>query len=171
MQRRGRTRGSTCGVRKPRPGAYEQRLGRQLDVASELVRKGRTPYIPVPDCSEGLLVTASFLYLLARRVLALVLLRLRSTEYKELEIIALRQELAVLRRQVHNPEPRPAERAFLAAASRVLPRPSWQRVFFVRPETLLRWHRRAVASRWTYPGQPGRPGVSAQVTDLICRLA
>ena len=65
---------------------------------------------------------ASFLYLLAGRALALVLLRFRSKEYKELEIVVLRQELAIRRRQVHRPEPRPAERAFLAVASRVLPR-------------------------------------------------
>ena len=116
-------------------------------------------------------MTESFTYLLTRRVLSLVLLRFRSKEYKELEIVVLRQEVAVLRRQVHRPEPRPAERAFLAAASRVLPRARWRHVFFVRPQTLLRWHRRAVARRWTYPRRPGRPGVAAEVASLICRLA
>ena len=60
----------------------------------------------------------SFLYLLARRVLSALVLRLRSKDYKELEIILLRQEVAILRRQVHRPESRPVERAFLAAASR-----------------------------------------------------
>ena len=80
----------------------------------------------------------SFLYLLARRVLSALVLRLRSKDYKELEIILLRQEVAILRRQVHRPESRPVERAFLAAASRVLPRVGWPRVFFGRPETLLR---------------------------------
>ena len=114
---------------------------------------------------------ASFLYLLAGRVLTVVLLRFRSKEYKELEIVVLRQELAVLRRQVRRPELRPAERAFLAAAARILPRPRWQRVFFARPETLLRWHRRAVARHWTYPRRPVRPCVSAEVSQLICRLA
>ena len=114
---------------------------------------------------------ASCLYLLVRRVLAVLLLRFRSKDYKELEIVVLRQELAVRRRQVHRPEPRPAERAFLAAAARVLPRNSWRRVFFVRPETLLRWHRRAVARRWSYPHRPGRPAVSAEVSESICRLA
>ena len=117
------------------------------------------------------MLITSFLYLLTRRVLSRVLVRFRSKEYKELEIVVLRHEVAVLRRQVHRPEARPAERVLLAAASRVLPRARWRHVFFVRPETLLRWHRRAVARRWTYPRRPGRPRVSQDVTELICRLA
>jgi putative transposase len=116
-------------------------------------------------------VIDSFLYLLARRVLSALVLRLRSKDYKELEIIVLRQEVAILRRPVHRPETRPVERAFLAAASRALPRLAWARVFFVRPKTLLRRHRRAAAWRWTYPRRAGRPGVSEEVTQLICRLA
>src|SRR5450759_301460 len=91
------------------------------------------------------------------RVMALVLLCFRSSDFKELEIVVLRHELAVLRRQVSRPALLPADRAFLAEASRLLPRARWG-LFFVTPETLLAWHRRLVARRWTYPGRRlGRP--------------
>jgi putative transposase len=84
-----------------------------------------------------------------RRVLQLAALRLRSKEFKELEIVVLRHELSVLRRQVTRLELRPGDRVFLAAASRLLPRTRW-RSFVVTPTTLPRWHRRLVAERWTY---------------------
>jgi len=116
-------------------------------------------------------VRGSFLYVMFGRVMALVLLCFRSSEFKELEIVVLRHELAVLRRQVSRPGLRPADRAFLAAASRLLPRTRW-RSFFVTPETLLAWHRRLVSRRWTYPGRrPGRPKVSREVRELVLRLA
>ncbi len=114
---------------------------------------------------------ASLLYVLLGRLMALVLLCFRSSEFKELEIVVLRHEVAVLRRQVARPALRPADRAFLAAASRLLPRERW-RLFFVTPGTLLAWHRRLVARRWTYPGRrPGRPRVTCEVRELIVRLA
>ena len=113
----------------------------------------------------------SFLYVMVGRVMALVLLCFRSSDFKELEIVVLRHELAVLRRQVSRPALAPADRAFLATASRLLPRGRWQ-VFFVTSETLLAWHRRLVARRWTYPGRrPGRPNVSREVRELVLRLA
>jgi len=116
-------------------------------------------------------VLASFVYVMFGRVMALVFLCFRSSDFKELEIVVLRHELAVLRRQVSRPALRPADRAFLAAASRLLPRPRW-RVFFVTPETLLAWHSRLVARRWTYPGRrPGRPKLSREVRELVLRLA
>src|ERR1039458_3289322 len=105
------------------------------------------------------------------RVMALVLLRFRSSDFKELGIVVLRHELAVLRRQVSRPVLRPAARAFLAAASRLLPRARW-RSFFVTPATLLAWHRRLVARHWTYRSRrPGRPRVGREVRELILRLA
>jgi putative transposase len=114
---------------------------------------------------------ASFLYVMFRWAIALVLLCFRSSDYKELEIVVLRHELAVLHRQASRPALRPSDRAFLAAASRLLPRARW-RSFFVTPETLLAWHRRLVARRWTYPGRcPGRPRISREVRELVLRLA
>jgi putative transposase len=97
-------------------------------------------------------------------------LRFRSSEFKELEIVVLRHELAVLRRQVARPELRPADRVFLAAASRLLPRANWW-LFVVTPTTLLRWHRRLVARRWTYPGRVGRPPIGGEIRELMLRLA
>jgi hypothetical protein len=113
-------------------------------------------------------VLASLLYVLFGRLMALVLLCFRWSDFMELEIVVLRHEIAVLRRQVSRPVLRPADRAFLAAASRLLPRAHWE-MFFVTPETLLAWHRRLVARRWTYPGRrPGRPRVSREVRELTC---
>jgi len=105
-----------------------------------------------------------------RRFLQLAALRFRSEEFKELEIVVLRHELAVLRRQLARPELSPPDRVFLAAASRLLPRTSW-RSFVVTPTTLLRWHRRLVARRWTYPRRLGRPPLGGETRELVLRLA
>ena len=113
----------------------------------------------------------SFVYLGLRSVLAFITLLIRSDGCKELEILVLRHELQILRRQVARPRFRPADRALLAALSRVLPRSIWP-VFDIRPETLLGWHRRLVRRRWTYPhARTGRPSVDAAVEALIVRLA
>ena len=132
--------------------------------------RGRTVAGSVDQGRRGL-VLASLLYVLLARLMAVVLLCFRSSEFKELEIVVLRHEIAVLRRQVSHPALRPADRGFLAAASRLLPRARWS-AFFVTPDTLLAWHRRLVARRWTYPGRrPGRPRVGREVRALILRLA
>ena len=85
--------------------------------------------------------------------------------------MVLRHELAVLRRQVARPRLAESDRVVLVSASRLLSvasRPS----FFIRPETLLGWHRQLVRRRWTYAGRPpGRPGVSAELRELVLRLA
>ena len=107
---------------------------------------------------------------LCRSIQALVLLA-RGDAAKDLEILVLRHQLAVLRRQVSRPKLEPADRALLAAVSRVLPRDRWS-CFFVKPETLMRWHRRLVAGAWTYPHrQTGRPPLDHDVQQLIIRLA
>jgi putative transposase len=114
----------------------------------------------------------SFVYLVVRNLFALVrLLGRRSQGSKEPEILVLRHELAVLQRQLARPQLTRADRAFLAAVSRSLPRPAWGS-FPVRPHTLLRWHRQLVARRWTYPRtKPGRPMLESSVGALIVRLA
>jgi putative transposase len=113
----------------------------------------------------------SFVYACVVRLVELMVWMFRSQDAKEVEILVLRHELGVLRRQVHRPALRPADRALLTAPSRVLPRPSW-RAFFVTPETLLRWHRRMVARHWTYPHRPpGRPPIDPELEVLIVRLA
>jgi putative transposase len=110
-------------------------------------------------------VLSKFAYLTLCRSIQLLVLLARSDAAKDLEILVLRHQLAVLRRQTPRPRLEPADRALLAAASRVLPRGRWS-CFFVRPETLLRWHRRLVAGAWTYPHRgtgrpPARPGAAA----------
>jgi putative transposase len=109
-------------------------------------------------------------YLALRCLLQLVLLRPRSEGFKELEIVVLRHELAVLRRQVDRPHLRPSDRLLLTAASRLLPRSRWSS-FMVTPTTLLRWHRRLVARRWTYSRRVGRPPIGGEIRDLVLRLA
>jgi transposase len=113
----------------------------------------------------------SFVYLALRRLAELVVLCWRSADAKEVEILVLRHQLAVLHRQHPRPRLQPHDRALLAALSRLLPRLRWS-IFVVTPETLLRWHRRMVRRRWTYPALPrGRPPLPDQVQTLIVRLA
>jgi putative transposase len=112
----------------------------------------------------------ALVYLALRSGLALVALLFRGREAKELEILVLRHQLAVLRRQSTRPKLKPADRALLAALARGVPRERW-RVFFVEPDTLLRWHRRLVARRWSYGGRPGRPRKSKATRELVLRLA
>ena len=123
-----------------------------------------------PADSEELFLFLSFWYLAFRCVLQLVLLRPRSTEFKELEIVVLRHQLAVLHRQTRRPQLTTTDRVLLAAASRLLPRSRW-RSFLVTPTTLLRWHRRMVARRWTYGGRNGRPPIGREIRELVLRLA
>jgi putative transposase len=116
-------------------------------------------------------VLVSFVYLVACRLFALILLLVRGDHSKELELLVLRHELSILRRQARRAQLTESDRLVLAALSRVMPRRTW-RAFLVTPETLLRWHRRIVARRWTYPyRRPGRPPVDERVRQLILRLA
>ena len=112
----------------------------------------------------------SALYVALQGVLQLLFLRFRSTASKDLEIVVLRHQLAVLRRHVRQPAFRAADRMFLSAASRLLPRINWS-AFVVTPATLLRWHRLLVAKCWTYKRPPGRPPITADVGAVIVRLA
>src|SRR5439155_14699613 len=110
-------------------------------------------------------------YVAVQRLLELLALGRKGEAERDIEIVVLRHQLAVLRRQVKQPVFRPADRAFLAAASRVLSPERWH-AFLVRPETLLRWHRQLVARKRTRPHRPpGRPALDPEIRDLILRLA
>src|SRR6266516_1259651 len=108
-------------------------------------------------------------YWLLRRLLELLVLLARSEQRKEVEILLLRHELQVLRRQVTRPQLRPADRVVLAALSQALPR---VRSLLVEPATLLRWHRELVRRRLSFPTRPpGRPPMVSQARQLVLRLA
>jgi transposase InsO family protein len=110
-------------------------------------------------------------YIVVCRLLELIVLLGRGSRAKELEILVLRHELSILRRQAGRPRFEVHDRVLLAAFSRMLARRSWI-AFSVRPETLLQWHRRLVARRWTYPHRrPGRPSIGSEVRELVLRLA
>jgi len=112
------------------------------------------------------------LYWSLRRVLELFVLRRRSEREKEIEILLLRHQLRVLKRQVARPRLAQSDRALLAAFSGVLPRRAWKASLFVTPATLLRWHRELVARRWRYPHRrAGRPATPVEVRELVVRFA
>jgi putative transposase len=110
-------------------------------------------------------------YLMSCRSVQLLTLLARGDAAKDLEILVLRHQLTVLRRNTPRPRLEPADRALLAALSRAMPRARWS-CFIVKPETLLRWHRQLVKGAWTYPHRgPGRPPLDPEVQQLIVRLA
>jgi hypothetical protein len=112
-------------------------------------------------------VFLSFCYIVLRWALQLTVLCFRSTDFKELEIVVLRHELAILRRRSRRPRMTWTDRMFLAAASRLLPRARW-RSFLITPATLLAWHRRLVAKRWTYASRAGRPPIRRESAHWCC---
>jgi len=115
-------------------------------------------------------MSLSFLYLAFVRMLQLLRLFERDRGELAVEVVMLRHEVAVLRRQVARPALRPSDRALLAGLSRLLGRRRLGR-FFIQPETLLRWHGDLVRRRWTYPHRPGRPSVPAGTVEIVLRLA
>ena len=113
----------------------------------------------------------SFLYLAVRALLGALLRSRRGLHVKDVELLVLRHELEILRRQVVRPELRMADRALLAAAACHLPRSS-RGVLLVTPRTLLRWHQRLLRRKWRQAtGRPGRPSLPAEVRELVLRLA
>jgi putative transposase len=113
----------------------------------------------------------SVLYELFCRIVELLVLRDRRDRSKDVEIVVLRKQLEVLQRQVPRPRLETGDRVVLAGLSRVLDRQRWP-VFFVTPDTLVRWHRRLVARHWTYAHRPpGRPRLDRMLRALVVRLA
>ena len=110
------------------------------------------------------------LYLIMIRVSGWLLLLGRRQASKDAEIMVLRHEVTVLRRQVARPKPDWADRAVLAALARLLPA-VLRAHRLVTPGTLLAWHRRLITRKWTYPNRPGRPRTSQQIRGLVLRLA
>jgi hypothetical protein len=122
--------------------------------------------------STGMIAAVSLrlLYLIFSQLLSWLTLLPRAQSFKDIELLVLRHEVAVLRRT--NPKPRLdwADRALLAALVRRLPA-ALRRHRLVTPATVLRWHRRLVTEKWTYPNRSGRPPLAPMIVALIERLA
>ena len=115
----------------------------------------------------------SGVYLLVRCLLGCLMVLARRAVSKDAELLVLRHENAVLRRQIGRVGYQPADRLWLAALSRLIPRRRWAPVFAVTPATLLAWHRRLAARRWDYTSRrrPGRPSTAAAISKLVIRVA
>jgi putative transposase len=120
-------------------------------------------------------VIVSLVYQVARKLLAFPALLLRRDAAKDAELLVLRHENAVLRRQLTRPvRYEPADRLWFAALSSLIPRCRWANAFPVTPATLLAWHRRLIARKWDYSkrrARPGRPPTARVVKALVLRLA
>ena len=115
----------------------------------------------------------SVVYLLVRCLLGCLTVLTRQQVSKDAELLVLRHENAVLRRQVGRVRYQPGDRLWLAALSRLVPRRRWGEVFTVTPATLLTWHRRLVTRTWDYTSRrrPGRPSTATAISKLVIRMA
>ena len=111
----------------------------------------------------------SVVYLVLRCVLGCLMVLARREVSKDAELLVLRHQNAVLRRQIGRVRYRPGDRLWLAALSRLIPQHRWGEVFAVTPATLLAWHRRLVARKWDYTSRrrPGRPPTAAAIRKLV----
>ena len=112
-------------------------------------------------------------YVLVRRLLSLAVLVFRGDRAKNAELLALRHENAVLRRHAGRVRYEPADRVWLAALARLIPRTRWSDVFPVTPATLLAWHRKLAAKKYDTSRQraPGRPPTIRSIARLVVHLA
>ncbi|MFE1937107.1 helix-turn-helix domain-containing protein [Streptomyces sp. NPDC059474] len=116
----------------------------------------------------------SLLYKVTRKLLTVPSVLLRRGTAKVAELLVLRHENAVLRRQLSGPvRYEPADRFWFAVLSGLIPRRHWLKVFPVTPGTVLAWHRRFIAAKWDYTARrgTGRPPTPAAVKKLVLRLA
>jgi putative transposase len=140
-------------------------------VGAEYVIRGDSPGLSSASAwRQDSAKSLSFLYLGFVRILELLQVAGRKNGELAVEVVMLRHEVAVLRRQVARPTLLPSDRALLAGLSRLLSR-ARRGPFFVQPETLLRWHRDLVRRRWTYPHRSGRPSLAAATVQIVLRLA
>ena len=112
-------------------------------------------------------------YLLVRRVLSLAVLISRKDLAKDAELLVLRHENAVLRRNAGQVRYEPADRVWFAALARLIPRRRWADVFPVTPATLLAWHRKLAAKKYdtSKRRRPGHPPTIPAIARLVVRLA
>jgi putative transposase len=125
------------------------------------------------DLRGEMLLLLAILYAVLRLLIDLALVRSRSATARDIELLALRHEVRVLRRAAKRNRWWLGDRLVLTALSRTLTRSDWGRLP-VRPETLLRWHRELVRRKWAAFGrrqQMGRPALPAEARDLVRRLA
>ncbi len=115
----------------------------------------------------------SVVYLVVRCLLGCQMVLARRAASKDAELLVLRHENAILRRQISRVRYQSADRLWLAALSRLIPRRRWGEVFAVTPATLLAWHRRLVTRKWDYTSRrrPGRPSTAAAIRKLVIRIA
>jgi putative transposase len=118
-------------------------------------------------------VILSVLYLLAGCLLSCLMLLARREGFKDAELLVLRHENAILRRQISRVRYQRGDQLWLAALSRLIPRRRWGEAFMVTLATLLAWHRRLVTRKWDYTSRrrPGRPSTPAAIRKLVIRMA
>jgi transposase len=118
-------------------------------------------------------VLLKIVYLLLRCLLSLAVLALGGDQDRDAELLVLRHENAVLRRRAGRVRYEPADRAWLAALARLIPRSRWAEVFSVTPATLLAWHRKLTARHYdtSRRRRPGRPPTVRSIARLAVRLA
>jgi transposase len=119
------------------------------------------------------MLSLAILYHVLRCLLGLIAVLARRDLSTDAELLVLRHENTVLRRQLPRARYTPADRAWLVALSRLIPRPRWRKIFPVTPATILTWHRKLVSRRWDYSThrRPGRPRTGTAIRQLVLRMA